>query len=80
MANKLFQELNKSSGIPNNIRQMVNNLKMISNPQAYAMQMLKQNPQLASIVSAANGNYEQAFRNLARQMNVNPEEIISMLK
>ena len=28
----------------------------------------------------ANGNPEQAFKNMCKQMNVNPDEIMNMLK
>ena len=53
---------------------------MLSNPEKYVKQALQQNPQLQSLLQASNGDAEQAFRSLAKQMNVNPDEIISMLK
>jgi hypothetical protein len=59
---------------------MIQILKGASNPQAMAQQMLQQNPQLKSMIQMANGNPEQAFKNLAKQMNVNPDEIMNMLK
>lgn len=80
--NSLFQQLNQnqSLSLPSNIRQMIQMLKGASNPQAMAQQMLQQNPQLKSMIQMANGNPEQAFKNLAKQMNVNPDEIMNMLR
>ena len=73
-------QTSKNLQIPNNIKTMINNFKMLSNPEKYVKQALQQNPQLQSLLQASNGDAEQAFRNLAKQMNVNPDEIISMLK
>lgn len=81
----LYQELmgsqaKQNPSLPNNIKTMINNFKMISNPEKYIKQALQQNPQLQALLQASNGNPEQAFRNLAKQMNVNADEIIGMLK
>lgn len=54
--------------------------KYASNPQKMAQEMLMNNPQLQSIIEANNGNYEQAFKSMAQQMNVDPNDILSMLK
>lgn len=82
--NKLFQQLSPTASpkmsLPNNIRNMANTFKAITNPQAMAQKMLSENPQLQSIIQAANGNPEQAFRTMAKQMNVDPDEIIGMLQ
>ena len=81
--NNLFQQLNPTKqnlSLPSNVQQMVNMFKGIKNPQAMAQQMLKQNPQLQTILNMSGGNPEQAFKTLAKQMNVNPDDIINMLK
>lgn len=78
--NSLFQQLNPTRQLPANIKQMISSIKGIQNPQAMLNQMAQQNPQLNAILKASNGNYEQAFRSMAQQLNVNPEEIINMLK
>lgn len=81
--NSLFQQLmgtKAKNPLPNSVRSMVQNFKMLSNPQKYIQQAIENNPQLKSVLEASNGNYEQAFRNMAKQMNVDPDEIISMLK
>ena len=80
--NSLFQQLNPSQTrpLPSNIKQMIQNFKTMSNPHAMIQEVLQNNPQINSMIQAANGNPEKAFRDLAKKMNVNPEEIISMLK
>ena len=80
--NKLYQQLNQGqrNSLPNNIRQLISRFKMINNPQSVAQQMLNQNPQLQNIIKMASGNPEQAFKSMCKQYNVNPEEIMNMLK
>ena len=79
--NSLFQQLNPiQNSIPANIKQMISQIKMISNPQAAVQQIINQNPKIKAALNAANGNPEKAFRDMAAQMNVNPDEIINMLK
>ena len=79
--NNLFNQLNPiSKSLPNNVRQMISMYKGISNPQVVAQKMMNENPQLASLIQAANGNPEQAFRSLANKMGVDPEQIIALLK
>lgn len=76
----LFNQLNPlSQRLPNNIKQMIQNFKMVSNPQSMVKQMMDKNPQLKAVLEASNGNAEQAFRNMAKEMNVDPDEIIKML-
>lgn len=80
--NNLFQQLNQnqSLSLPSNVKQMINMLKGMQNPQAMAQKMLSENPQLQTAIKMAGGNPEQAFKTLAKQMNVNPDEIMNMLK
>lgn len=82
--NRLFQQLNgttqRSLSLPNNIKQMISNFKAIRNPQAVAQKMLSENPQLQQAVNMANGNPEQAFKTMCKQYNVDPNEIMKMLK
>lgn len=78
--NSLFRQLNPTRQLPSNIKDMISKVKMISNPQVAIQQMANQNPQLKAVLQASNGNYEKAFKDMARQMNVNPDEIIGMLK
>ena len=78
--NNLFQQLNPVRPLPNNIVNAIKTLKTIKNPTAYAHQVINSNPQLQSLLQASNGNYEQAFKTLAKQMNVNPDDVINLLK
>ena len=81
--NSLFQQLNPTrsvNSLPSNIKNMINSFKAMRNPQAMAQQMINQNPQLQSALQMAGGDSEKAFKTMAKQMNVNPDEIINMLK
>lgn len=78
--NSLFQQLNPMKHIPNNIKQMASMLRKMNNPQAMLNELASKNPQLQSVLQASNGNYEQAFNTLAQQMNINPNEVINLLK
>ena len=78
--NQLYHQLNPTRPLSNNMVQMIKNFKSLKNPQAMVQQMLNQNPRVASLIQAANGNPEQAFRNLAKEMNVDPNEIINLLR
>lgn len=78
--NKLFQQLNPiSQRLPSNIQQMIQAFKAIKNPQAYVEQELQKNPQLKSMIEAAGGNPEKAFRDMAKEMNIDADEIIKFL-
>lgn len=59
---------------------MIQMYKGLNNPQQMVNQMLEKNPQLKAMIQSANGNPEQAFRNMAKQMNIDPDEFIKMLK
>ena len=59
---------------------MIKMFKGMNNPQAMIQQALNNNPQLKSILDAAGGDPEKAFRDMAKKMNVNPDDIINMLK
>lgn len=76
--NNLFQQLNPMRHIPTNIKQMASMLRKMNNPQAMLNELASKNPQLQSALQASNGNYEQAFNNLAKQMNVDPNEVINL--
>lgn len=82
--NSLFQQLNPKQSLanvlPNNVTNMIRMFKTMKNPQAFIQQAMQNNPQLKSAVEMANGDYEKAFRNMAKQMNVDADEIIAMLK
>ena len=78
--NNLFQQLNPTRQLPTNLTNMIKQFKSITNPQAWAQQMLQRNPQINSLIQAANGDPEKAFRDLARQLNVDADEIIKAMR
>ena len=79
--NNLFKQLNPvGNAIPNNVKQMISMFKGLNNPQAMAQQLMSKNPQLKAVIDAAGGNPEKAFRDMAKQMNVDPDEILNMIK
>ena len=78
--NSLFQQLNPTRQLPTNVINMIKQFKGMANPQAWIQSMLQKNPQVNSLIQAANGDPEKAFRDLARQLNVDPEDIIKALQ
>lgn len=66
--------------IPDNVKQTLSMFKSINNPQTFIQKIINSNPQIQTAIQSANGNPEQAFRDMCKQMNVDAEEIINMLK
>ena len=66
--------------IPDNVKQTLSMFKSINNPQQLIQKILSSNPQLQTAISSAKGDPEKAFKDMCKQMNVDPNEIISMLK
>ena len=65
------------------IKQAWATIKNLGNPQAMMEHVLKNNPKGAEInrlLQEANGNPEKAFRDKAKEMGVNPDEILDLLK
>ena len=61
------------------IRSLKQQLNMMQNPQSAMHQMLLNNPQLQSVIQFVkeNGNDpKQAFYAAARQMGVNPDDVL----
>ena len=58
-------------------------VRSCGNPQAMLYQMLQQNPNCAPVMrmlEQANGDYNKVFYDYARQMGINPQEILDALK
>lgn len=85
--NSLYQQLNQQS-LQNNgqlgqIKNMLNMLRNSSNPNAMLQSMINQNPQMKQVMNLINesgGDPKTAFYNKAKQMGVNPDDILNMLK
>ena len=58
-------------------------MKSLSSPKEMVNQMLRNNPRASEInklISDNGGDIEKAFRSKAKEMGVNPDDIISALK
>lgn len=64
----------------NQIKQMAQTLKATNNPQAFANQMMANNPQVQQIINQYGGDPRTAFYKYAEANNIDPNEILKMLK
>lgn len=65
------------------IKNLMQQIKMAVSPQYALNQMLSSNPQLMNIMNLVKqngGNAQQTFYNLANQMGVDPNLILNALK
>ena len=85
--NSLYQQLTRQS-LQNNgnvmqIKNMMNMLKNSNNPQAMLQNMMNQNPQMKQVMNMireSGGDPKTAFYNKAKQMGINPDDVLNMLK
>ena len=64
------------------IKQTMNMVKAARNPEAALMGMMGNNPQMQQvmgIVKQHNGNPMEAFRAMAEENGLDPDEILSMI-
>ena len=65
------------------IKQMMNRLRAMQNPQDAFLQMAANNPLLQQailFVKNNGGDAQTAFYNYAKQMGVDPQEVLNMLR
>lgn len=63
------------------VKQMMNMLGAVQNPQAALMAAAKQNPALGSVMQMCQGkNPKDVFYEKCKEMGVDPESIISQLR
>lgn len=63
------------------IKQIMNMLNGVQNPQAILQQVAQQNPQLAQVMQMCNGrNPQEVFYQLCQQRGVNPDDILNALR
>ena len=80
---QIMQQSLKNNGSITQARNMMNMLKNSSNPQAMLQNMINQNPQMKQVMNLINengGDPKRAFYSKAKQMGVNPDDILNMLK
>ena len=84
--NKLFQELNPSPQLPNNIgniKKMMQMVKGMSNPSQAINTLMEQNPQLKEVMSMVQNSKmspKDLFYKMAKEQGVDPETILSQLR
>ena len=85
--NKLYQQLNPARlQSPNNlasIKQMMQTLKGVSNPQQMMSNLMQNNPQVknaVSLIQNSNMSPKDLFYKLAQEKGVNPDEILKALQ
>ena len=69
-------------GMPNNVQQTVDMMKMMRNPQAMLSKMAENNPQAKQILDSMNNGAspKDLFYQTAEQMGVNPDDILGMMR
>lgn len=84
MANQLFQQLAQGQSNPNlNIIQMFKVVQNSTNPNQLIQQLMSTNPQVSNImkeIQMNGGDAKSLFYAKAKQMGVDPESILSMLR
>lgn len=65
------------------LKRLMNQMQMAQNPQMALNQMLLNNPNIAKafeFIRQSGGNPQTAFLNYAKQLGVNPQDVIQQLK
>lgn len=81
----ILQQLQRNN-LPGNlgqIKQMMGMIKAAADPKAAMAQMVQNNPQMKQVmelVQQSGGDPKKAFYALAQQKNVDPQQILDMLK
>ena len=79
----ILQEITRSNPMMGQIKQMMGAVRMAQNPQAALSQLAMSNPNMKKvmdIVSQYGGDANLAFRSIAEQNGIDPQEIMNMLK
>ena len=87
MSSSLYQQLNPTkTQLPNNlsnIKQMMNTLKGVSNPQQMMATLAKNNPQMKDVMTLVQNSGmppKDLFYKMAQEKGVNPDEILKALQ
>ena len=65
------------------VKNMMHQVQAAANPQLALNQLLMSNPQLAqafSLIRSMGGNPQNTFYNYAKQIGINPEDVLNSLK
>ena len=79
--NPILQTLNNGNlSRLNQVKQLAQTIKTANNPQALVNQMMANNPRVGQIINQYGGDPKTAFYKYAEANNINPDEILNMLK
>ena len=82
--NSLFQQLSQQNSLSllknNKIQTLINSFKTSTNPEQLVNNLLKNNPQLYSLLQNSKKSPRQLFYEIAQQKGVNPQSILELLK
>ena len=65
------------------IKNIMNKVKMAQNPQLFLNEMFSSNPQLQQVfnlIKQSGGDPKTTFLNMAQQMGVNPQDVLNQLQ
>lgn len=84
MQNPMLQALkNQPSNNLSQIKNMMNMVKSVGNPQAMLQMLIQNNPQMRQVMTLINqsgGDPKAAFYKLAQEKGIDPQQILDMLK
>lgn len=67
--------------VPQELRNMMQTIKTVSNPQAAFSQMAQNNPAMQQVMQMCNGrDPQQVFYDMCKQRGVDPESVLSQLR
>lgn len=79
--NPILQTLNNGNlSRLSQVKQLAQTIKTANNPQALVNQMMANNPRVSQIINQYGGDPKTAFYKYAEANNINPDEILNMLK
>ena len=79
----ILQQIAKSNPLFQNVRRMMGMVNASQNPQAVLNQLVTSNPQLKQVmdlVKQYDGSPEKALIATSKEMGIDPNEIMNMLK
>lgn len=67
--------------VPQELRNMMQTIKTVRNPQAAFNQMAQNNPAMQQVMQMCNGrDPQQVFYEMCKQRGVDPESVLSQLR
>ena len=79
----ILQQIARSNPMLQSIKQMMGMVKMAKDPQGAIEQMMMNNPQMKQVmdlIKESGGDPMKLFEAKAKEMGVDPQEILDMLK